>query len=65
MQEVGHRLANRHIAKLFDRLDEAGISLPEMVKSTIRRQMHMLAKDVVEGCKEGAWNGDNKQEKYQ
>ena len=57
MQDVAQRLANRHIAKLFDRLDEAGISLPEIVKSSIRKQMHMLSEDVVKECTEGAWNG--------
>lgn len=57
MQGVAQRLANRHIAKLFDRLEEAGISLPEIVKGSIRKQMHMLAEDVAKECTEGAWDG--------
>lgn len=58
MHDVAQRLANRHIAKLFDALDEAGITLSEIVKARTRRQMHMLAEDVARECTEGAWNGD-------
>jgi len=62
-QDNQTRLANRHIAKLLDRLSI--FNLPELVQSEIKRQMHFLKEDIVTSVnKEKSENKSNEETNF-